>query len=206
MQFWSPYKIIFLIDIPNLISILHLRAQTSVSFGTWITKMSQNVDIYLCVANNTDDFAILLHGVEVILNSTLAILISPTFRSLWECLLLGLAPLCTNQHGHGWWNRRENRGTKSHQQWHAERRKGTLWVTLVRSAPHNTQMLLYKFTDINLVKIKWWYSVTRKKKMKCQNVQGMNQIKAQHKHLYHSQNIMVLYHKDLVIVCFDVQV
>ena len=53
------------------------------------------------MANNTDDFAVLLHGVEVILNSSLAILVSPSLRGLGECLLLGLAPLCTNQHGHG---------------------------------------------------------------------------------------------------------
>lgn len=63
--------------------------------------MSQNVKIYLCVAYNTDDFAVLLHGIEVILNSTLAILICPTLGSLREGLLLGLTPLCTNQHGHG---------------------------------------------------------------------------------------------------------
>lgn len=107
---------------------------------------------YLCVAYHADDFAVLFHGVEVIFNNTFAILICPTLGSLRESLFLGLAPLCTNQHGHGWWNRTENNGeAKSHQQWHAERRNGTLWVTPVRSVPHKLQILLNtgKFTNYN---------------------------------------------------------
>jgi len=55
----------------------------------------------LCVANDTDDFAVLLHGVKVVFNLTFAIIISPALGSFRESLLLGLAPLCPNQHGHG---------------------------------------------------------------------------------------------------------
>ena len=53
------------------------------------------------MAYDADDFAVLLHGIEVILNRLLPIRIAPAFGCLGECLLLGFAPLCTDQQGQG---------------------------------------------------------------------------------------------------------
>ena len=66
-----------------------------------LTRNMTFVMSYLCVANDSDNLAVLLHCVEVILNLSLAILICPSLGSFREGLLLRLAPLCTNQHGHG---------------------------------------------------------------------------------------------------------
>lgn len=104
---------------------------------------------YLSVANDSDNLAVLLHCIEVILNLSLAILICPSLGSFREGLLLRLAPLCTNRHLHGWWNRRENMGASSHRQRQAERRIGTItWATLVRTAPQNTSMTKKVITGV----------------------------------------------------------
>ena len=66
-----------------------------------LTRNMTFVMSYLCVANDSDNLAVLLHCVEVILNLSLAILICPSLGSFREGLLLRLAPLCTNQHLHG---------------------------------------------------------------------------------------------------------
>lgn len=51
---------------------------------------------YLSVDNDTDDFAVFLHGLQVLLNLSFTGIIGPLLGSLCESLLLGAIPeLCT---------------------------------------------------------------------------------------------------------------
>ena len=53
----------------------------------WLTGIH-----YLCVADNSDDLAVLLHFVEVLVNAGLPTLILPPTRCLGESLLLRAIP------------------------------------------------------------------------------------------------------------------
>lgn len=80
-----------------------------------IMLWNPGVSSHLSMTDDSDNLAVLLHGLEVFFNAFLAFFISPFFASFGESLLLGSAPLFANRYQKGHVNTRRDKRANPHE-------------------------------------------------------------------------------------------